>query len=143
MITFQVTREGANFSVNVAVDGKDRLRMKATNSNLAGDVIHTRVVAQYGDFELFDMIEGETADAYEIAKGDTEKKTETKKDTEKKEEKTSEVASNESSNSGSDTATTTTQATTKTGDEAPIIAIIVALAGCGAIAFASKKRFVR
>lgn len=39
------------------------------------------------------------------------------------------------------TTTTTNDSTTQTGDAAPIAAVAVALIGCAAIAFASKKRF--
>ena len=46
---------------------------------------------------------------------------------------------------GSDDAAagTSDQKTEQTGDAAPIAAVVVALAGCAAIAFASKKRFVK
>ena len=41
----------------------------------------------------------------------------------------------------SDDSSSTTESTTQTGDAAPIAAVAVALLGCAAIAFASKKRF--
>lgn len=162
-MTVEIQRAGVDFNIGMFLNGKKKLSFKAAGSNLSG-TIHTRVVAQFGNFEVYDTVMGSADDSLAAAKGgSTAKKTETNKEETKTETKTdtstttTDAAQTTTDDSASDattttnadngtaatTTTTTTTSTTQTGDEGIILFVAAALAGCAAIAFAAKKRFVK
>lgn len=138
--TVKVTRTGNDWKINY-YEGTDTVLniLSCTGANLADDVT-LKVTSQVGIYDVT-FAEGDGAAASTDDGNDD-----------------SEAASNDDSASTDDTAsgsgssvsdttnnaaTTTTSGDKKTGDAAPIVAVAVALLGCGAIAFASKKRFVK
>lgn len=154
-LTVQIDRAGTDFKIGLYLNGTKKLSLKATGSNLAG-TIHTRCVAQYGNFEIEKTIMGTAEESLAAAKGEkkekkTEKKTEkadttdstTKTDTATTGETTAQTTTTDDSATTTTTTTTTQATTTQTGDEGVILFVAVALAGCAAIAFATRKRFVK
>lgn len=154
IVTFEITREGQNFNVNIAKNGTDFLRLAAADAAPEGDTLHTRVCVQYGPFDVYPLVAGDKDAAIAAVNGgDSDSASDTSDDTDDADDASSGDSTSNDASTGDSTASdttaasgttsSTTTATTKTGDEGPIVAVVVALVGCAAIAFASKKRFVK
>lgn len=144
-ITIQITREGQDYGIAIAVNGTDEYRFKSTGSKVEGDVVHSRLGIQFGAFDIYDFQEEDAATALAnvqaLDAAAEEPESEEVVDSEAEAQET-EAAGDQQEESGSAEEETATPIK-KTGDAAPIAAVVVALAGCAAIAFASKKRFVK
>lgn len=147
-LTVQIDRAGSDYKIGMFLNGKKKLSFAAKGSNLTG-TIHTRCIAQFGNFEIEKTIEGTAEESLAAAKGEkkaAKKKPEKKSDTTTATETaTAEqtAAATSSDDSAAETTTTAEASTAQTGDEGVILFVAVALAGCAAIAFATKKRFVK
>lgn len=144
IVTFTIERVGSEFTIKIAKNGTDFLRFKCSDSTLSGDKLHTRVGVQYGVFDIYPLVEGDAQAAIDEVNSSSSEKTEAttadKTETNGTTGTSGSTAGDTGSSSSGATATTTTP---KTGDTTPIVAVVIAVAGCGAVAFASKKRFAK
>lgn len=153
IVTFTLIREGSEFTIKIAKNGTDFLRFKCTDATLDGDKLHTRVGVQFGVWDIYPVIEGDAKaaiDTVDAGASEAATKTGTTGDattgdatTGDATTGTSGATAGDSGSSSSSSSSSTTATTPKTGDSTPIVAILVAIAGCGAVAFASKKRFAK
>lgn len=150
IVTFTIARTGSEFSVTVCKDGTPFLKLKASDAQVSGDTLNTRIVAQYGVFDVYQPIEGDAQAAIDAVKASSGSSDPTASDDDKTADKTtgstdgtSNAAAGDTGSAGGTSSGSSTTTTPKTGDATPIVAILVAVAGCGAVAFASKKRFAK
>lgn len=155
IVTFTIARTGSEISVTVCKDATPFLKLKASDAQVSGDTLNTRVWVQYGSFDVYQIVEGDAQAAIDAVKGGSGFSDPTASGDDKTADKTnggtdgtsgSTAGSTGSTGSGSAGGTSSGSGTTttpKTGDATPIVAILVAVAGCGAVAFASKKRFAK
>lgn len=147
IVTFTINRVGSEFAVDIAKNGTPFLKFKATDAQVTGDTIHTRVCVQYGEADIYPVVEGDAQaaiDAVNSSSSGSEEKTQQTADKTTGGDATSgSTAGTTGSGSAGSSSSGSTTTTPKTGDATPIVAILVAVAGCGAVAFASKKRFAK
>lgn len=123
-----ITRAGNDFKIVIRNESTDTklCQFKITPDVTASNDMLAYIMPQAGQFNV-DFYEGEYN-----ASGASSSESE------------STPATSESGSTPATSESESTPATTeKTGDAAPIVAVVVALAGCAAIAFASKKRFAK
>ena len=128
-----VTRTDGNWEFDLFENGDKAIsKIKFPNAAI-GEKTTLHFYAQIGDYDVTiagdDSSSSDDSDAEEtVAEATTSDDSASADDA---------AASDDSSD---DTSVTSTP---QTGDATPIVAVIVALAGCGAVAFASKKRFAK